>query len=271
MKRALVTLTPTESKRLIAKAIVALEEVQHALENGFVYIATGTTAAYVAEEILGEKIEKEKWTVGVISKGRTCVTAKKTWPKHLVLYKGKPYEGEPLEALKEMGPDDVFIKGANAIDQNWNVAVFAAAPDGGTIGKTFGWTITKGVITITPISLEKFTPTPVEVSAKLTGIHSFDWGTGLYAALVPIPHAIPVTEVEAYDILANVDAIPIASGGAGGAEGSVTLVLEGDDENMERAKEITKAIKGEPPLEPYTEDCSICPFAKICGIGTGVF
>lgn len=271
MKRALVTLTPSESKRLIAKAVVAMPEVQHALKHGFVYIATGTTAAYIAEEILGEKLEKEKWTVGTISRGRTCVTAKKTWPKHLVLHKGKPFEGEPVEALREMGREDVFIKGANAIDINWNVAVFAAAPDGGTIGRTFGWTITKGVFTITPISLEKFVPTPVEESAKLTGIYSFDWGTGLYAALVPIPHAHPVTEVEAYRILAGVEAIPIAAGGAGGAEGSVTLVLEGEDDDMEKAREITKAVKGEPPLKPYTEDCSICPFAKICGVGSGAF
>ncbi len=271
MKRALVTLTPSESKRLIAKAVVAMPEVQYALKHGFVYIATGTTAAYVVEELLGEKLEKEKWTIGTVSKGRTCVTAKKTWPKHLVLYKGKPFEGEPAEALKEMGPRDVFIKGANAIDVNWNVAVFAAAPDGGTIGRAFGWTIAKGVFTITPVSLEKFVPTPVEESAKLTGIYSFDWGTGLYAALVPIPHAHPVTEVEAYRILAGVEAIPIAAGGAGGAEGSVTLVLEGEDEDMEKAREITKAVKGEPPLKPYTEDCSVCPFAKICGIGNGTF
>ncbi|WP_461866885.1 hypothetical protein [Thermococcus sp.] len=270
MKRALVTLTPPESKRLIAKAITALDEVQNALKNGFVYIATGTTTAYVVEEILGEKLEKEKWTVGVISKGRTCVTRKETWPKHLVLYKGKCFD-DPLEALKHMGPKDVFIKGANAIDINWNVAVFAAAPDGGTIGKTFGWTITKGVFTITPVSLEKFVPTPVEEAAKLTGIYSFDWGTGLYAALVPIPHAHPVTEVEAYRILADVEAIPIAAGGAGGAEGSVTLVLEGDDKAMEKAKEITKAVKGEPYLRPYTAECEDCPFARICGIGSGVF
>ncbi|WP_456423981.1 hypothetical protein [Thermococcus sp.] len=267
MKRALVTLTPSESKRLIAKAVVIMPEVQRALKEGFVYVATGTTAAYIAEEILGKEIEKEKWTIGTISRGRTCVTPRSTWPKHLVLYKGEPF-GDPVEALKRMGPKDVFIKGANAIDINWNVAVFAAAPDGGTIGKTSGWTITKGVFTITPVSLEKFVPTPVEESAKLTGIYSFDWGTGLYAALVPIPHSHPVTEVEAYRILAGVEAIPIASGGAGGAEGSVTLVLQGDDEEMERAREITIAIKGEPPLKPYTEDCSVCPFAKICGLGS---
>ncbi|AHL22006.1 sugar phosphate isomerase family [Thermococcus nautili] len=267
MKRALVTLTPPESKRLIAKAVVAMPEVQRALKEGFVYIATGTTAAYIAEEILGKEIEKEKWTIGTISNGRTCVTPKKTWPKHLVLYRGEPFD-DPQEALRRMGPKDVFIKGANAIDINWNVAVFAAAPDGGTIGKTFGWTITKGVFTITPVSLEKFVPTPVEESAKLTGIYSFDWGTGLYAALVPIPHSHPVTEVEAYKILAGVEAVPIASGGAGGAEGSVTLVLQGDDEAMERAREITRAVKGEPPLKPYTEDCSVCPFAGICGLGS---
>lgn len=271
MQRALVTLTPPESKRLIAKAVVALEEVQKALREGIVFVATGTSAAYIAEEILGESIEKEKWTVGVISKGRTCVTPKKTWPKYLILEKGEPFDGTPQEALEKMGKDDVFIKGANAIDPNWNVAVFAAAPNGGTIGLTYGWTITKGVFTITPISLEKFIPTPVEVSAKLTGIYSFDWATGLYSALVPIPHAVPITEIEAYEILADVDAIPVAAGGAGGAEGSVTLVLEGEDEDMKRAKEITKEIKGEPYLEPYTEDCSICPFAKICGIGTGAF
>ncbi|NJE48755.1 hypothetical protein [Thermococcus sp. 9N3] len=270
MKRALVTLTPPESKRLIAKAVVAMPEVQRALKEGFVYIATGTTAAYIAEEILGKEIEKEKWTIGTISNGRTCVTPKKTWPKHLVLYRGEPFD-DPQEALRRMGPKDVFIKGANAIDINWNVAVFAAAPDGGTIGKTFGWTITKGVFTITPVSLEKFVPTPVEESAKLTGIYSFDWGTGLYAALVPIPHSHPVTEVEAYKILAGVEAVPIASGGAGGAEGSVTLVLQGDDEAMERAREITRAVKGEPPLKPYTEDCSVCPFAGICGLGSGTF
>ncbi len=178
MKRALVTLTPPEGKRLIARAVAAMPEVQDALKHGFVYIATGTTAAYVAEEILGEDIEKEKWTVGVISRGgRTCVTPKETWPKHLVLYRGGEPFDDPLEALKRMGgPRDVFIKGANAIDINWNVAVFAAAPDGGTIGKTYGWTITKGVFTITPVSLEKFVPTPVEESARLTGIHSFDWG-----------------------------------------------------------------------------------------------
>jgi len=270
MKRALVTLTPSESRRLIAKAVAAMPEVRRALKEGFVYIATGTTAAYIAEEILGEKIEKEKWTVGTISNGRTCVTPQKTWPKHLVLYRGEPFD-DPEEALRRMGPRDVFIKGANAIDVNWNVAVFAAAPDGGTIGRTFGWTITKGVFTIAPVGLEKFVPTPVEESAKLTGIRSFDWGTGLYAALVPMPHAHPVTEVEAYGILAGVEAVPVAAGGAGGAEGSVTLVLEGDEGAMEKAMEITKAVKGEPPLQPYTEDCSVCPFAGICGPGSGAF
>lgn len=47
MKRALVTLTPPEGKRLIARAVAAMPEVQDALKHGFVYIATGTTAAYV--------------------------------------------------------------------------------------------------------------------------------------------------------------------------------------------------------------------------------
>jgi hypothetical protein len=40
--RAVFTLTPAESKRLIAKAVVQMEEVQVANERGYVIIAGGT-------------------------------------------------------------------------------------------------------------------------------------------------------------------------------------------------------------------------------------
>lgn len=55
--RALVSLTPAESKRLIAKGVSALPEVRRALEQGIVIIARGTTNAFVVEEMTGDKVE----------------------------------------------------------------------------------------------------------------------------------------------------------------------------------------------------------------------
>ena len=44
---ALVVLTPSESRRLLAKATVSLPEVKNARENGILIIARGVTTAYL--------------------------------------------------------------------------------------------------------------------------------------------------------------------------------------------------------------------------------
>ncbi|MBW2000707.1 MAG: hypothetical protein JRJ29_22445, partial [Deltaproteobacteria bacterium] len=51
--RALFVLTPPESKRLIAKAVSRLPEVERAKECGEIAIGHGSTNVRVAEEILG--------------------------------------------------------------------------------------------------------------------------------------------------------------------------------------------------------------------------
>jgi hypothetical protein len=57
-----------------------------------------------------------------------------------------------------------------------------------------------------------------------------------------------ITEVQAFAVLAGVRAYHIGSGGVGGSEGSVHLSLEGDEERVERAFELAKSVKGEPPV-----------------------
>ena len=54
MKKLLVTLTSSEGKRLIAKGLLATDEIQTALKNGYLCITLGTTSSYLVEEILGE-------------------------------------------------------------------------------------------------------------------------------------------------------------------------------------------------------------------------
>ena len=56
--RALVVLTHSECKRLIARGIKEHPEVQEALKNGRIFVSRGSTTAYVLEELLEEQIDK---------------------------------------------------------------------------------------------------------------------------------------------------------------------------------------------------------------------
>ncbi len=62
------------------------------------------------------------------------------------------------------------------------------------------------------------------------------------------------TEIEAFNLLAGVEAFPIGGGGIDGGEGSRTFLLEGDEKSIEVAEAIVKAVKGEPPLKTITMD-----------------
>ena len=55
--QALFTLTSSESKRLLGKAVAAMPEVQHAKNSGYLLIGRGSTNAFILEELLGTKME----------------------------------------------------------------------------------------------------------------------------------------------------------------------------------------------------------------------
>jgi hypothetical protein len=118
---------------------------------------------------------------------------------------------------------------------------------GGTIGMAWPIVTPRGSHLIIPVGLEKMVPSVME-AAKHTGIYHFKYSTGLPAKLVPVPLGKVVTEIQAFAILAGVRAYHIGSGGVGGSEGSVHLALEGDEGNVEKAFDLVKSIKGEPPV-----------------------
>jgi hypothetical protein len=66
--------------------------------------------------------------------------------------------------------------------------------------------------------------------------------------LVPVTCGLVVTEIEALGILAGVEVRHVASGGIGGSEGAVVLLLEGSERNLNKAWEILEGIKGEEPI-----------------------
>ncbi len=262
--RALFVLTPSESKRLIGKAVAELEEVKNAKENGRMLIGHGSTCVYVAEEILGkerfgEAINRDSYLSGCIQHGVLCTIPGKEKPPLLVLNRGAVEPPAPTmsELLRDFGGDSVFIKGANAVDPEGNAAVFMAHPEGGTIGWSIGTIVARGIRLIVPVGLEKLIPS-VKEAVPHCGQRTFDYCMGLKVGLLPMPGAKVVTEIVALKKLTGVEAYHVASGGSGGTQGAVVLVAEGEARDVEKAIQLIESIKGEPSLMPRKEICEEC-------------
>jgi len=254
--KAQVTLTPAEGKRLIAKAISCMDSVQKAYREGILIIATSTTTAYVAEELMGKEINKGMFTAGVVTKEGASITKADGRYKHYVFEKGALKEcttPELVPYLARMGPDDVMIKGANAIDPFGAAGILIAGSGGGTIGTAWGHLIRNGAQLIIAAGLEKLVPGPLDGVAPMMGTEAIDKAMGWKCGMMVVQGQI-ITEMEAMKLLFGVDVIPVAGGGIDGAEGCKIFLLEGPAKNVELAYEGLSEIKGEPKLSTSIMD-----------------
>ncbi len=255
MARAVVVLESQESKRLIGKAVAAMPSVQAAFDAGRLIIAGGTTNAYVAEELGGQKINKASYTAGVITQGRLCGTSAAQRMAPLIFEKGEVSTRTMAEVLLDFGPEDCFIKGANALDLDGNIGILASHPQGGTIGAAWSIVTARGSHFIAPVGLEKLVHSVPEAS-KVTGQLSWEKSWGAPVSLYPVMGATAITELEAFEILAGAQATMIGAGGTGGSEGSVVLALEGD---LTAAWRLVEEIKGEERIPSLRQSCCGCP------------
>lgn len=248
MKKLLVTLTPAESKRLIAKGLLATELIQDVLKNGYLCITMGTTSAYLVEEILGE-YDKTRHIAGiVVPKGLAITDATKRFTD-AIFYKGEHMENtKVIDIIDKLGPNDVIIKSANGLDENYVPIVLLASPTAGTLGAFLAPAAAKNITIIMPVGLEKSIPVSYDEIVGQFGIDDWDYAIGTPVGAIAVHEGLAYTEIEALDTLFSVEAIPISAGGVNGAEGSITFFIEGDDENVAQAYEYLKDLKGEPPF-----------------------
>ncbi len=239
-------MTPSESKRLIAKGIAACDPVRRALNSGIVAVAKGTTNAYVAEELSGEPIDKTLYCTGTTtpSHQRSAITTSNELPD-LVFRDGQVWEGvSATEAAKDMKAGDVFIKGANALNyERRQAAVLIGHPTGGTIGAVIGTLTARRSVLLIPVGLEK--NIPGDLCSIARNIASEPKGSG--PVLWPLNGDI-FTEIEALGTLCGVDAVAIAAGGILGAEGSVRISVQGPPDSVEKTAALIAEIHGEPPF-----------------------
>lgn len=270
--RIQITLTPPESKALIAKAVAGLDVVKKALKDGIIFVSTSTTCAFILEELTNKKITSG-YGCGIIVPRGTCLMQEmldsirlRGYAKIWVLKNGKLCEDITIDdVLKSMGSKDVFIKGANAIDPFGNAGILLGSSIGGTIGKVFGTLMAKGINIVIPVGLEKMIPTSISEAANEAGIERMDYSMGMPVGLLPINGKI-VDEIEAIQILTRAKAIPIGAGGVDGAEGAITLVIKGPKREVEDSLEIINSIKGieGPAVKP--PECKDCKYPR-CSLG----
>jgi hypothetical protein len=270
--RAIVVLTPSESKRLIAKAVAMLPEVKKARQSGRMIISEGTTNAYVIEEIFGTLTPRETYACGIITNGWMSAVATEVRTMPYLLECGKPIDTRSVEEqrkkgeikeesdwvhpkvnwelhaefIKQFRADDVLIKGATAVDPWGNAGVFVAEGDGGSIGRDLPVIVSRGAHLIVPVGLEKLVPS-VAQATKSCGSQRFKHAMGFCPGVMPLINGKVVTEIQALKILADVTTVQVGGGGVGGSEGAVVLAFGGEEDAVDRAYELVKSVKGEPP------------------------
>ena len=223
------------------------QAVVGALRSGIVAVAKGTTNAYVVEELTGERIRKAHYCAGTTRPaGRKAEVEIANKLPDLVLRRGERWEGvAATDAVTEMKPGDVFIKGANAINYDRGQAgILIGHPTGGTIGAAIGTVVARRITLLLPAGLEKNIPGDLsEAYRLLTAVGESGAGPMLW----PVDGEI-FTELEALKVLCGVDARAIGAGGILGAEGSVRIGVWGTREQLTQVDSLLEGIHGEPPF-----------------------
>jgi len=258
--QAQIVLTPNESKKLIAMAILRMPKIQNALKNGILVMHPSSSTLFIYEMLFGKRPEG-LWVCGCIARQGLCgtreseelileqqsepVDKRKIFRKSFFVERGILQEEAYLdEILGKMGKGDVYIKGVNAVDVYGNTGVLIGNPDGGggSIGMVLAAKKAKGFDIILPAGLEKLIPGVIADASKAA-----DRKAGLTMGMPCSLYRMSgekVDEVDAIRILSGAKATPISAGGLGGAEGSIVLAIDGGDEQVTSAFELAKTVKG---------------------------
>jgi hypothetical protein len=274
---AQVVLTPVESKKLIARAIAHLDFVKEAALNGIVIMHPSSSTYFIVEAITGERPATNYWVCGVVAPRGMCVEMAMVLGGYTpregsnspgeflawwTIEHGKLITGEKLSILLDrMKSTDVFIKGVNALDPQGNVGILIGDPmQGGTWGVILSVWRKKKFNLVYPVGLEKLIPTPISQATKEAKQARYEYAMGLPTGLFPCSSegSTTVTEVDAIKMLSGATATPIAAGGLGGAEGAITLVVKGDEEQVKKAIEHIEESKGATLPQLRLSNCHDC-------------
>lgn len=258
-----VTLTVSEGKRVIARAIASLPEIRKALEQGKILLKGGTTVSAVAEELAGRPLKIS----GRISPRGTRGTLNKTLEGHcLLLIDGKSeiVDHNLKEVVETLCHGDVVVIGANAIDLDGNAAMCIGAPLGGVPGEALGGMMGYGAKVLIAAGLEKLIPGRISAAIRAAGRNAMTQSQGMAVGMVPLIGLV-FTETDALEAFAQVDCTVIAKGGIDGAEGSTTLVVVGEGSEVSKVVTLINELRNSQVsgIPESLEECQ--PGTSSCG------
>lgn len=240
-KKVQLTLTGSEGKVLIAKAVAKLPQVRACLTNARVLLAGGTTVSALSKE-LGYGPLRISGRIDA-SGTRTALNIMPT-PHNLLIQKGQAINIDKniQEVVESLNNQDLIIIGANAIDTQGRAALAFAALGGGSRGFALHSAYMQGVPMLIVCGLNKLIPDLGSALAH-SGRTSIDLAMGAAIGLYNLYGPI-ITEIKAFEILFGVEAVVIAGSGIGSGEGSRTFVLYGEEEAIMESWKQIQAIKG---------------------------
>lgn len=241
-------ITPAAGKRLIARAVAKHPDVAATLDGGTLVIIAGTTNGYVAEEILASLGQAEGFSAKNFRRGAVCPPGVKPpggkFEGDVVISDRKWLKGKQIfDVAETLGPDDLILKGANALDRRGRPAVLVGHPQAGTAGAIIAAVTGRGTKLLVPVGLEKRITEDVDVLAAEIGPGRRE-GPGL----LPLP-GDSFTEIDAIELLTGARLRLLAGGGVHGAEGAVWTGLGGTEEQIAAAEALLEETGKEPPCE----------------------
>ena len=238
-----VTLMVEESKELIAIGILEHMKMKNAWQNGRIVLKGGTTVSRISARLTGRPLA----ICGRMTERGTVDGLHEMTDSHVLMIadnRSIPIDDVYMERLMTLGPDDVYVCSPNAMDAYGNAVIMAGDQDGGEIGYALSVCYANGVSVLIPAGIEKMVPGNLRDVVKKSGRKTKDISMGMAVGLVPMEGEI-FTEIEAVQQLARVECAAIGAGGIGMAQGSVTLDIWGDEQEVQTVLEIVTALKKE--------------------------
>jgi hypothetical protein len=164
---------------------------------------------------------------------------------HTIIIEGGAWRSVDESLVEEagrLGPHDVIVIGANAIDASGRAAMMAGSQAGGIPGLAMSALWSEGATVIIPAGLEKLIPGTIEQAVRGAGRRGVDRSLGMAVGLIPLIGRV-VTEHDALPMLAAVRAVVIGRGGIAGGESSTVMAVEGQPAEVDKIFTLVESLK----------------------------
>ena len=270
MAIAQFTLLGTQCQWLIARCVLDSELLAPYLSHGKILFKGSSTVSCLTTMLSGTPMR----ICGRISKNGMKRSKAVSQGAHFLLYEHGEIQNVDscLEhTLQTIGPGGLFVTGANALDAFGHAALLIGSPGGGGYGTCMPFLYTEGFRTLVLSSVMKLIPGDLSVLNTHVSRNKCDFSYGMPCSLAPIPGEV-LTETQALERYAHVSAHVFAKGGSSGAEASVAIQIEGEQEEVEKVLRLVEQIKSLPSQPPVDEDsltecsypCSGCSQHRSC-------